>query len=760
MDEKERFDAIVIGSGIGGMTAAGLLSRLLGKRVLVLERHFELGGFTHVFRRGAYEWDVGLHYVGEMGTGGMARALMDYLTNGRLEWVRMPEVFERFVYPGLTVEEPGDPAAYAANLATSFPGESGPIQRYFRDVRKAARWHVRDFLSRFAPWYFGLWVRALNLPGRKRALRTTGAYLARAVTSERLRGVLASQWGDYGLPPAQSAFAIHALIVNHYLGGAYYPRGGASRIARLIEPIIQLHGGECRLSQDVQEIIVENGTAVGVRVMNGDRYFAPVIISDTGALNTFQRLLPASAAPTARRSVEALPPGLSAVTLYLGLSESPHSLGIQGENIWLNEDIDHDALEEQSRDLLAGKPRRCYLSFPSMKAGREKGDREEGGRERAHTAEIIALVSAEAFAEYKDLPWKQRAARYYELKDRISSGLLALVEKHVPGFTERVAYHELSTPLTIEHFSNRSSGAMYGLPATPQRYRTRHLQVKTPLRNLYLTGSDVSSLGILGAMMGGVATAARVAGLGGFFRIIAAARSQPPLPQEMLRDRPAGSFTGVVLSVTKLTETVIEIVYRIGRDISFVPGQYVRLRVGEAEWREYSVVELAQGELKLLVDTRSGGPGSRYVSSLREGDESIIREPLGDFRLGAGNRDSVFVATGTGIAPILPMLRVMAENGHTGRVSLYFGCRTQRDNILPRYTSMVRERLRLQEVICISREAGNGEFVRGRVTEQVEALHDIVRETDFYVSGNPGMTADVTRILRRKGAMAIFTESY
>ncbi len=90
VNDDKRFDAIVIGSGIGGMAAAGLLSRLLGRRVLVLERHFELGGFTHVFRRGAWEWDVGLHYVGEMGKGGMGLALMDYLTNGRLEWVRMP----------------------------------------------------------------------------------------------------------------------------------------------------------------------------------------------------------------------------------------------------------------------------------------------------------------------------------------------------------------------------------------------------------------------------------------------------------------------------------------------------------------------------------------------------------------------------------------------------------------------------------------------------------------------------------------------
>ncbi len=309
---------------------------------------------------------------------------------------------------------------------------------------------------------------------------------------------------------------------------------------------------------------------------------------------------------------------------------------------------------------------------------------------------------------------------------------------------------------------------MYGLPATPQRYRTRDLKVRTPIRNLYLTGSDVSSLGILGAMMGGVATAAAVAGPGGFFRIVAAARSRPHLPAELLKDQPAGSFTGVVHSVTKLTETVVEVVYRTGRELTFVPGQYVRLRVGEAEWREYSVVELAHGELKLLIDTRSGGPGSRYAASLCPGDETVIRRPLGEFRLGAGNRDSVFIATGTGIAPMLPMLQEMAENGRAGRVRVYFGCRTRRDNILPRYTAKIREKLHLEEVVCISGaesagyvggDDGDEDFVHGRVTGQVEAFEQM-EQTDFYVSGNPGMTAEVTRILRRKGAAAIFTESY
>ncbi len=94
----ENWDAIVIGSGIGGLTAAVLLGLHGGKRVLVLERHYEAGGFTHTFRRPGYEWDVGLHYVGQMqNEDSSERRAFDYLTNGGVRWQPMPEVYDRVV---------------------------------------------------------------------------------------------------------------------------------------------------------------------------------------------------------------------------------------------------------------------------------------------------------------------------------------------------------------------------------------------------------------------------------------------------------------------------------------------------------------------------------------------------------------------------------------------------------------------------------------------------------------------------------------
>ena len=94
------YDAIIIGSGIGSLTTAGLLARTAGARVLVLEQHTTPGGLTHSFRRMGASWDVGLHYVGDMHQGSRPRQLFDYLTDGALAWNRMPAGYDRFYLPG------------------------------------------------------------------------------------------------------------------------------------------------------------------------------------------------------------------------------------------------------------------------------------------------------------------------------------------------------------------------------------------------------------------------------------------------------------------------------------------------------------------------------------------------------------------------------------------------------------------------------------------------------------------------------------
>ena len=132
---------------------------------------------------------------------------------------------------------------------------------------------------------------------------------------------------------------------------------------------------------------------------------------------------------------------------------------------------------------------------------------------------------------WKHAPWRNRGAEYDALKQRVAKGLLTFVDRRYPGFSSLVDYCEVSTPLTVETFTGHPHGSVYGVPATPERFRLPYLRVATPVPNLYLTGADVASLGIVGAMMGGVATTARLLGTLGFFRIVAASKKYAEAPR-------------------------------------------------------------------------------------------------------------------------------------------------------------------------------------------------------------------------------------
>ena len=343
--EQNDFDVIIIGSGMGALSAAAILAQMNNKRVLVIERHFEIGGFTHSFRRKGYSWDVGLHYVGEMFEGALMRKALDYITGGKLKWEKMPEDFERFVYPGLAFDVPSNPAAYRDRLVAAFPHERRAIHKYFKDIRSASQWYKREFMTRFLPGPLSWGIRMVKWIARKTACMTTSQYLLSHIGDEKLRALLTSQWGDYGLPADQSAFAVHALIVSHYLNGGYYPHGGAEHIARAVEEIVERHGGAFLINSEVTEIITRDGRVDGVRVrhtpqMTTAEYHSKTVISDVGAVATYSRLLAGSSHKLVRanaRELAVLDSGMSAVILFLGLGSSPERLGIRGENWWINE---------------------------------------------------------------------------------------------------------------------------------------------------------------------------------------------------------------------------------------------------------------------------------------------------------------------------------------------------------------------------------------------------------------------------------------
>jgi all-trans-retinol 13,14-reductase len=506
---RDEWDAILIGSGIGGLTTAASLAKLANKRVLVLERHYTAGGFTHTFRRPGYEWDVGIHYIGEVAhPKAMGRRMFDFLTDGKLEWEDMGEVYDRIYLGDNAYDLVKGYENFRAQLHQYFPQDEAAIDQYLEKVvatvKKAQMFFAEKAMPPFVSTLFGGMMRR---PTLKEATRTTREVLEEITQNQELIGVLTGQFGDYGLVPAKGSFFIHAMVVAHYFRGASYPIGGASRIAATIIPTIEAAGGEVVTNADVQEILVHDARALGVKLADGHELRAPLVISNAGVINTFDKLLPAAVANETGYAAKARKIGASIahLSLYVGLQGTTEELGLEKTNHWVYRDHDHEKnFEAFEKDINAPLPV-VYLSFPSAKD--PDFNRRYPGKS---TIEAITLGPATPFKQWENTSWKKRGAAYDELKASLSERLLDTLYKHAPGARGKVEIAELSTPLTTTNFAAHPDGAIYGLAHSPERYQQRWLRPRTPIKGLYLTGADVVSAGLMGAMMGGFVCASAV----------------------------------------------------------------------------------------------------------------------------------------------------------------------------------------------------------------------------------------------------------
>jgi len=501
---NETWDAVVIGSGIGGLTAAVLLARHGGKRVLVLERHYVAGGFTHTFRRPGYEWDVGVHYIGEVtDPGSPIRAAFDHLTEGRLKWNPMPDVYDRILIGGREYDFPSGRNRFRDRMKAYFPRESAAIDRYIAEVEAAANASGRYFASKAIPGPIARFAAPLMQKGFLHySDRTTAEVLGSITTNPELIAVLTGQWGDYGLPPSQSSFGMHALVARHYFGGAAYPVGGASQIAASIAPVIEQAGGRIAVGAEVSKILTDSGSrAVGVRMADGREFRAKTIVSDAGAINTFTSLLDPESTDV-HASLRTIPPSMSHVSLYVGVRGS---LDIEPSNLWIYPGTDHDAALARFMDDPSQPFPLLFISFPSAKDP-TFGERYPG----RSTIEVVAPMPYGPFERWEATRWKKRGDDYAELKQNLARRLQDQLEQHVPAVRGRIDCAELSTPLTTRHFANHPHGEIYGLSAVPSRFRIAGLGPRTQIRNLYLTGADVATPGVTGALFGGVMCASAI----------------------------------------------------------------------------------------------------------------------------------------------------------------------------------------------------------------------------------------------------------
>ncbi|MFI6213454.1 phytoene desaturase family protein [Nocardia brasiliensis] len=467
------YDAIVIGAGNAGLTAAATLQRS-GLRTLLLERHNVPGGAGTSFRRGRFEFEVALHQLSGVAAEGQHRsvALRELFRRvgalDRLELVQQSDLC-RVVVPGVyDVRLPPDWQGATKALEAAFPGNRERIERFFGLVKGVAMWNMvasRGLLAldKLGPTLF------------ENALRPLRDVLDDHFQDEGIKSVLGSYWVYLGMPPSRLPFQEMAMMLYGYLElKPWHVRGGSQAMSAAVLESFRAAGGEVRFNTRVDRIRTEHGVVRAVVLADGTEVTAPQVVSNASAPITYRMLADEDVPASVSAELGLRRVGVSAVVIHLGLAATPAELGITSGTTLVNIGTDDDYLYEGTRSL---SPARgvCVSCFDVDPIGFAPDG-----------ASHVAIVTLQYGAAWERLAPRDYAAAKYAYAD----SMLRLAEQAAPGIRDAIEEAEVASPLTVMRYLGTPGGAIYGYEKdTTDVWQLRGLDRESQVPGLHLAGA-------------------------------------------------------------------------------------------------------------------------------------------------------------------------------------------------------------------------------------------------------------------------------
>lgn len=433
-----KYDVIIIGAGLGGLTAGAKLAKE-GKKVLLIEQHSQPGGCATTFKRKNYTLEVGLHEMDGPSPRDMKNRIFTELeVFNNVEFIKVPE-FYHFIRDSLEITIPHDSAEAIKILKERFPEESAGIDAFFNQILNPKRKHAGS-----EP------VKDISL----------GEFLDSIIKNDDLKLVLLGNLGYFHDDPYSISLTYYSVAQGSYFsGGASFIKGGSQKLSDHLAAYIKAHGGEVLLSHLATGFIIENNKIEGVKFSKKKApssetltAFANEIIANA-AMPEIAELLPEEYGNSLKNKIKNQRPGASLLTVYFGFNKSLKTLGHKHYSTFIYDDSVRTMADIKSNNSGPFATR----SFTFIDYGQvDSGLAPEG-----------KSVGAICCIDYlKD--WERLSEELYEAKkEEVANIFINRLGKLIPGIAGAIEYYEVGTPYTVKRYTLNPGGAVYGFAQTP-----------------------------------------------------------------------------------------------------------------------------------------------------------------------------------------------------------------------------------------------------------------------------------------------------
>lgn len=487
---NRKYDFIILGSGLGGLQSAYVLSKK-GYSVCVLEKNPKIGGTLQSFKRFNCDFSTGMHYLGSLDDGQMLSRIFKYYgLFDNIEYKRMDsDAFEIINIAGKEYKYPIGWDNFRRQFLEYFPNNEEVINKYLNLISRAVNSQA---------------LYSLNEPnesknGDSNLLMLSAFEVIKSLSSNiKIQNYLAALNFDYAGEKEKTPFYVHALVTNYFVKSSYRVVGDSDQIADSLANSIISFGGEIIRRQKVTKFIFEDNKLIGAVTHTGNSYFADKFISNIHPANTMDLVEDGKIKKIYRNRIKKMENTISSFSVHIKLKEGSFKYLNHNHQYFKQNNVWYASYYNEKN-----WPEHFFLHTPPHTQNDDC----------AQCLQILTYMKYDEVKQWEDSTKRTRDDEYHIWKKEKAQKLIDLACEQFPELRENIEDYNISTPLSFRDYIGNSDGSMYGRISDFNNVVSNYVSHKTKIPNLFLTGQNLNLHGMLGVSLSALITTGEFVGL-------------------------------------------------------------------------------------------------------------------------------------------------------------------------------------------------------------------------------------------------------